>query len=271
MGQAQTANQMPYDVQGVDDGRPAIVLVPGGLSGWVSWKPHAEVLSKRHRVIRVQLLNMVAAERGEKPPVGYSLRSESEALGGVIDLVGHGKVHLVGWSHGGEVSLDFALNHPEKVKSLTLVEPACYWVARSKGQFGDEEKTFRALLNGLHDPVSEDDLVAFLKLNGLVPPGVDPRSMPRWAVWNNLKIALKSVLTVLDHTDDIGRLERLRVIPVLLVKGRESVGFNSGVVDILSSELDRSAKVLVLPDSHACHIVAMDQFIAGLEAHIMYP
>jgi pimeloyl-ACP methyl ester carboxylesterase len=211
---------------------------------------------------------MAAAERSEKPPTGYSLRSESEALGNVIERLAPGKVHLVGWSHGGEVSLDFALNHPEKIKTLTLIEPATYWMARSKGQFADEEKTFRALLERFHDPVTEDDLIGFLKLNGLVPPGVDPRSMPRWAVWNNLKIALLSVLTVMDHTDDIKRLKRLSGLPVLLVKGRDSVGFNSGVVDILSRELGPGAKVLVLPDSHACHIVAMDQFIPALEAQV---
>ena len=64
MEQTQTTDQMPYYAQGVDDGWPAIVLVPGGLSGWASWKPHAEILSKRHRVIRVQLLN---GGRGEAP------------------------------------------------------------------------------------------------------------------------------------------------------------------------------------------------------------
>jgi len=57
---------MPFERSGAVSDFP-IVLVPGGLSGWVSWKPHAEIFSKNHRVIRVQLLNMAAAEKNQTP------------------------------------------------------------------------------------------------------------------------------------------------------------------------------------------------------------
>ena len=57
---------MPFEKSGPESPFP-IVLVPGGLSGWVSWKPHAEVLSKNFRVVRVQLLNMAAAEKNQTP------------------------------------------------------------------------------------------------------------------------------------------------------------------------------------------------------------
>ena len=104
-----------------------------------------------------------------------------------------------------------------------------------------------------------------------MPLGADPRTLPRWPVWNSLKIALKSIHTVLEHSDDIKRLKRLRNLPVLLVKGKESVGFNSGVVDLLSGLVGPNAKVMVLPDSYACHIVAMDQFISEFKKHISSP
>jgi hypothetical protein len=38
-----------HDVKG--EGEP-IVLVPGGLTGWLSWIPHQERLSGRYRAIR---------------------------------------------------------------------------------------------------------------------------------------------------------------------------------------------------------------------------
>ena len=260
-------DELPFDVSGAENGGFPIVLVPGGLSGWISWKPHADILSKDYKVVRVQLLNMAAAERNQEPGEGYSLRRESEALAKTLDKLSIRKVNLVGWSHGGAVSLDFALNYPDRIETLTLIEPAAYWVARANGKFADEEKSFRKLFSGLHDPVSEEDLIAFLRLNGLVPPGVDPRDLLRWQTWNSLKIALKSVHTVLDHADDVQRLRRLHGIPVLLVKGADSVGANSGIVDLLSDSLSPSAKVVVLPDGHACHIVAMDQFIAEVRKH----
>jgi pimeloyl-ACP methyl ester carboxylesterase len=258
---------MPFEMSGPERGKP-IVLVPGGLSGWVSWKPHAEILSQDFRVVRVQLLNMAAAEKKQLPSPGYSLRNESEALKNTLDKLGLRRVNLVGWSHGGEVSLDFALNNPDCIKTLTLIEPAAYWVARAYGKFEEEERELRKLFNGFHNPPTEEDLIAFLGMNGLIPPGVDPRTMPRWPVWSSLRTALSSLHTVVEHTDDLARLQLLRDKPVLLVKGKDSVRGNAGIVDLLSEALGPNSKVIALPDGHACHIVAQDQFLAELTQFI---
>lgn len=259
---------MKYEITGEQHKAVPIVLPPGGLSGWISWKPHSEILSKDHKVIRVQLLNMSAAEKNEAPPEGYSLRMETEALRGVLDELGIRKVHLVGRPHGGEVSLDLTLNYPNYVETLTLIEPAAYWVARSKGLYLSEEESLRKMLGELHDPVSQEDLIRFLKMNGLVPHGVDPKSLPQWQTWDSLRIALKSLHTVLDHSDEVEKLRRLKGIPILLIKGRDSTGFNSGIIDILSDLIGPDAKVMILPDGHACHIVARDKFISELKVHI---
>jgi pimeloyl-ACP methyl ester carboxylesterase len=42
-------------------------------------------------------------------------------LAAVIDALGLGTVHLVGCSNGGQQALDYTLEHPERVLSLTLV------------------------------------------------------------------------------------------------------------------------------------------------------
>jgi pimeloyl-ACP methyl ester carboxylesterase len=255
---------MPYEVSGDGKGTP-VVLVPGGLSGWASWKPHAEVLSRHHRVVRVQLLNMAAAERGRRPVAGYSLRSESAALARVLDEIGADHVHLVGWSHGGAVALDLALDHPDRLRSLTLIEPAAYWVALAYGEYEDEVRSYVEMLGSFHDPPTDDDLEAFLVKNGLVPPGQEAREMPRWPLWSSLKVALASLHTVTEHTDDIKRLRALHDMPVLLVKGRESRGFNFGGVELIARSLGPRARIITLPDGHASHIVAMDRFLAELE------
>jgi pimeloyl-ACP methyl ester carboxylesterase len=178
------------------------------------------------------------------------------------------QVNLVGWSHGGEVSLDFALNNPERIATLTLIEPAAYWIARAYGKFEGEERELRSLFKGFNDPPTDEDLIGFLNINGLIPPGVNPRTMPRWPVWSSLKTALLSLHTVVEHSDDLARLQALRHKPVLLVKGKDSVGANSGIVELLSKALGPNSKVLTLPDAHACHIVAQDQFLAELTQFI---
>ena len=38
--------------------------------------------------------------------------------------------HLVGHSYGGGVALQFALRHPERLRSLTLIEPSCFHILK---------------------------------------------------------------------------------------------------------------------------------------------
>ncbi|MBM3898156.1 MAG: hypothetical protein FJ358_06515 [Thaumarchaeota archaeon] len=64
-------------------------------------------------------------------------------------------------------------------------------VGGPSGKYAEKEISFRKILDGLHDPVLEDDLVMFLNIGGLVSPGVDPRCLPLWPLWNSLKNGLK--------------------------------------------------------------------------------
>jgi len=47
-----------FEITGPQGQTPIVLVPPGTLRGWTVWKPHAEVLSKEHMVIRVQLLNV---------------------------------------------------------------------------------------------------------------------------------------------------------------------------------------------------------------------
>jgi hypothetical protein len=50
-GEITEPRVLQYDVKG--EGEP-LVLVPGGLTGWLSWIPHAERLAATRKTIRVQ-------------------------------------------------------------------------------------------------------------------------------------------------------------------------------------------------------------------------
>ena len=95
-----------HEVKG--QGEP-IALVPGGLSGWLSWIPHAEQLSADRKVIRVQLRSVELAEAGKPFPEDYGVLTEREALHTTVNELGLDRFDLAGWSHGGLVSLAFAL------------------------------------------------------------------------------------------------------------------------------------------------------------------
>jgi pimeloyl-ACP methyl ester carboxylesterase len=116
-----------HEVKG--QGEP-IVLVPGGLSGWLWWIPNAERLSTDRIVVRVQLRSVELAEAGEPFPTNYGTLTEREALRATVDELGLDSFDLAGWSYGGHVSLAFALEYPERVRTLTVIEPPAVWILR---------------------------------------------------------------------------------------------------------------------------------------------
>ena len=122
-----------HEVKG--QGEP-VVLVPGGLSGWLSWIPHAERLSTERMVVRVQLRSIELAEAGEPFPEDYGVLTEREALHATVNELGLDTFDLAGWSHGGLVSLAFALEYPDRVRTLTLIEPEAPWILRETGHAG---------------------------------------------------------------------------------------------------------------------------------------
>ena len=56
------------------------MLVPGGLTGQLSWKPNADALSATRHVIRVQLLNVQLGLENMPLTLEYSVHAESRAL-----------------------------------------------------------------------------------------------------------------------------------------------------------------------------------------------
>ncbi|WP_019875503.1 alpha/beta fold hydrolase [Sporichthya polymorpha] len=59
----------------------------------------------------------------ERPRTGYTMEDSIADLTGVLDALEISTpVHLVGNSYGGTIALDFAVEHPERVASLVLIE-----------------------------------------------------------------------------------------------------------------------------------------------------
>ena len=141
---------------------PLLVFVPGGLTGWLSWEPHARRLSSTRKVARVQLLNVEYGIKGQPLPADYSVRTESNALKATLDELRPNKpVDIIAWSYGAMVTLDYALNYADRVRSLTLIEPPAFWVLEGKLDL-DAKKTVQ-MLRTLRGDISEDMLEEFMQ------------------------------------------------------------------------------------------------------------
>lgn len=262
----KTASTPPllYEEKGRGD---PVLLMPGTLTGWLSWVAHAERLSKGHRVIRAQLRSIELVEAGRPVPEDYSVLTEREALLATVQALGLKRLHLAGWSSGGGIALAFALQYPHYVKTLTLIEPAAFWVLREIGYTNNAIRAAEAadrLWAGKE--ITIDDLRAFLVRAGLGDPDDDFESHPRWPVMvrNRQTIALGA--TEWDYDDSLERLRSLQ-IPILGVKGSETAADLGAMVDAIVTHAP-NAEMLELPGDHACHIENIDRFLEAFEAHL---
>jgi pimeloyl-ACP methyl ester carboxylesterase len=253
-----------HEVKG--QGEP-IVLVPGGLSGWLSWIPHTERLSAERMVVRVQLRSVELAEAGEPFPADYGILTEREALRTTVDELGLEIFDLAGWSHGGLVALAFALEYPERVRTLTLIEPGAFWILRETGRashsLAGAEADDRSLSGR---EVTIRDLKDFLVRAGLGEPGDDFESLPQWPVWVRNRQVLSIIGTLWDYTDSRERLRALEM-PVLAVKGTDATELDAAVVNELAATVPYG-RVLELPGGHASHIENIDRFLEELTRHM---
>lgn len=61
---------------------------------------------------------------GDEPPPGWSLDTEVDGVLREADARGWDTFHLLGYSGGGAAALAFTAKHPDRLLSLTLLEPA---------------------------------------------------------------------------------------------------------------------------------------------------
>jgi pimeloyl-ACP methyl ester carboxylesterase len=236
------------------------------VSGWLSWVPFVEPLAEDGRVIRVQLRSVELAEAGTPYPPDYGTPTEREALRATADALGLDRFDLAGWSYGGHVSLAFALEYPERIRTLTLIEPPAVWILRETGHalgaLGRSEAFDRSTAG---KEISIDDLKSFLVRAGFGKPGADFESLPSWPVWVRNRQALSINGTLWDYRDSLDRLRAFRA-PVLGVKGTETTEEVAQIVDDLVATVPRG-RALELPGGHACHLQNQDRFLAELRRH----
>jgi len=96
----------------------AIVLLHGFLENSSMWNAISEILSKKNRIICIDLLGHGASENH-----GYihTMEDQAEMTKAVLDHLGLRKYVLIGHSMGGYVALAFANLYSKKVKGLCLM------------------------------------------------------------------------------------------------------------------------------------------------------
>lgn len=187
---------------------PPLVLLHGSVHDSRLWDRVFAELAPHHTVVRYD-----ARGHGRSTLPTEPFRYEDDLLA-VLDRFGFRAAELVGLSMGGEAALDFTLEHPERVRSLTLIAAS---VGGHEWPRGPETDAYVAAQRGSDArQIAELELTVWASLGDRAPgfDVIDPM------VRENAEArAVAEKGHVLDPDEDaVGRLDRIEV-PTTVVVG----------------------------------------------------
>jgi aminoacrylate hydrolase len=107
--------EIHYELQGKGD--PVMLITGLGGSGW-GWGPQIPRFAK-------EFLTIVPDHRGagqsSHPEDGYTIEQHASDMAETLRGLGCGPTHVIGSSTGGAISQVMALDHPDVVRTITVV------------------------------------------------------------------------------------------------------------------------------------------------------
>ena len=137
---------LEYEVKGSGDP----VLLIGGAHVAGSYMPllAQPELIDRYRLIRYHKRGMA----GSTHTTGtVSIADHASDAARLLDHLGVSRAHVVGHSSGGAIALQLALDHPDRVETLVLLEAAMLWVPAAEAFFAKAAPSVQAYNAGNHE------------------------------------------------------------------------------------------------------------------------
>lgn len=240
-----------YEVAG--DGYP-VVLIHAGVADHTMWDEQMESFTQKYRVIRYDTR---VFGKSITEDVEFSNRQD---LYDLLKHLGVEKAHVVGNSRGGQIALDFTIEHPEMVSALVLIaaglsgfEPEVEPTDIEKALWAAEEKAWDA---GDWEGVAAIDVQMWADGPGQ-PAGRAPESVRERMrkmclnTYNTHKVEGKP--QPLDPPA-AGRLGEVNV-PTLIMYGDMDTSFTPLVGEQMAQGITGSKKIVY---SGVAHMVSME-------------
>ena len=223
----------------------AVVLLHGFLENQTMWRDLVPELSKKHRIITIDLLG-----HGETECLGYvhSMEDNADIVNAVLSKLRIRKAVFVGHSMGGYVALAFAEMFPEKVKGLILQNSTSK--ADSEERKTNRDRAIKAV---------KKDYTTFIRLSIANLFNPDNRERLTDEIENvkleALKTPLQGVVASLEGMKirkDRAVLLHLTPYPKMLILGEKDPVLN---YEDLREQIENTAvKLVTIADGHMSHI-----------------
>lgn len=241
-----------YEREGV--GLPVIFL-HAGVADSRMWEPQVAAFARHFDVVRPDTRGF---GKSPLPPAPWSPVEDLLAL---IDELTLKPAHLVGCSMGGSTTIDFALDHPERVSKLVLVGSGITGLsARQEHEhlFAAAEAAFQG---GDLARLNEEEM--YLWLDGPTRPHGYVKQPLRDLFLDMNRLALHSDFEKWPpRRADPPSLERLSEItaPVLVVVGERDVPTTLDAADLLMESVPRARKAVIHDAAHLPNLEHPEEF-----------
>jgi non-heme chloroperoxidase len=197
-----------------------VVLIHGAWAHHRWWQCQIQELSKKYKILALDVRGHGKSTQLEKP---YSILGFIRDLDSLFQKAGVDEMILIGWSMGGIISMQYCMDHPDRVKGMVLVatralrNPMFRWRLRFQ--------LLQTWLNLLMDFAGYSALDYTNRLerevSTMLAPAT-PKQIVDWAKEDLSKNPRKNIVQVAKSLWDWEAGERLRTIqvPTLILVGR---------------------------------------------------
>ena len=242
---------MNYEINGKGGN---LVLIHGAGGNLNMWYHQVPAFSKSYCVITYDVRG---AGETESPDTGYSMSLFIKDAYELMKAVGVEDAYFVGYSMGGRIAIELAINYPKMVKALILANSAM----RPTRPSPETIEGWRTML-GLLDK-GDIEKVAEIIAIGAFSPGFDSKNPTEFERYRNVVLRnkpdglariMRSLFTPAAPPD----LSKIKC-PVLLIIGSNdpNVGVEQGKK---THEEMAGSKLVILPTGHATAIELPDKF-----------
>jgi pimeloyl-ACP methyl ester carboxylesterase len=242
-----------YEMSGSGD---AVVFVHGNLGDRRHWDLQFEAFAKRFKTVRYDVRGFGRSSL-PKEAEPYSHYKDLEVL---LDDLGIKGAHLVGWSMGSGIVVDFAMALPERTRSLVTVGP---WV------FGYSSPATQEIFDGMRQVQAAlaaggptAGVEAWMSSPFFHKTIVDPAAGKRfraiaddYTFWHFAHADPQGTL----QSNAAGRVADIRV-PTLIVAGERDLAACLELADVLAKSVPGSRKVVVAGAGHMVHMDKPEEF-----------
>jgi 3-oxoadipate enol-lactonase len=238
-----------YEVEGEG---PCVVLSHSLACHSAMWEPQAAYLKERYTVLRFDTRGHGLSDA---PAGAYTLADLVDDALAVLDGHGVGRAHFVGLSMGGMIGQLLALNHPERVASLTLADTTSRFPAGSDKVWEERIRTVTGKgMAAMVEPTLARWFTEDFRDRG--GPVLERVAAMIGATPVAGYVGCCHAIPKIDTTDRLGEIR----CPTLVIVGEDDPGTPVAMARAIHDAITDSRLVVIPRASHLCNLERPDAF-----------